>query len=446
MKELIHKIDLKLNMSQIILLGFLAVILIGAFLLTTPFSSAAGSWTSPLDALFTSTSAVCVTGLIVHDTATYWSLFGRFVIILLIQIGGLGVITISMTLFIIAGKRIGLRQRSIMQNAISVPTIGGIVRLTRFIVEGTLAIEALGALIMAPVFIHDFGFVSGVGYAVFHSVSAFCNAGFDLMGVRQPYSSLTSYSDNSVICITIMLLIIIGGIGFMTWNDLIQNRFRFKPLRLQTKVVLITSGLLILLPALYFYFIEFRGYSGKERVLLSLFQSVTPRTAGFNTADYSTMSDSGLMLSTVLMMIGGSPGSTAGGFKTTTAAVLFSLMLATVERHKNIVMFRRRIEMDIVRDAVALVSIYFTLLLLGSFIISTYENIPMMKCLFECASALGTVGLTTGITPELSSLSRMILIAFMYFGRVGGLTLIYAAVHRENIHAGIVPTERIMVG
>lgn len=446
MKELIHKIDLKLNMSQIILLGFLAVILIGAFLLTMPFSSAAGRWTSPLDALFTSTSAVCVTGLIVHDTATYWSLFGRFVIILLIQIGGLGVITISMTLFIIAGKRIGLRQRSIMQNAISVPTIGGIVRLTRFIVEGTLAIEALGALIMAPVFIHDFGFVSGVGYAVFHSVSAFCNAGFDLMGVRQPYSSLTSYSDNSVICITIMLLIIIGGIGFMTWNDLIQNRFRFKSLRLQTKVVLITSGLLILLPSLYFYFIEFRGYSGKERVLLSLFQAVTPRTAGFNTADYSSMSDSGLMLSTVLMMIGGSPGSTAGGFKTTTAAVLFSLMLATVERHKNIVMFRRRIEMDIVRDAVALVSIYFTLLLLGSFIISTYENIPMMKCLFECASALGTVGLTTGITPELSSLSRLILIAFMYFGRVGGLTLIYAAVHRENIHAGIVPTERIMVG
>lgn len=446
MKELIHKIDLKLNMSQIILLGFLAVILTGTLLLTMPFSSAAGRWTSPLDALFTSTSAVCVTGLIVHDTATYWSLFGRFVIILLIQIGGLGVITISMTLFIIAGKRIGLRQRSIMQNAISVPTIGGIVRLTRFIVEGTLAIEALGALIMAPVFIHDFGFVSGVGYAVFHSVSAFCNAGFDLMGVRQPYSSLTSYSDNSVICITIMLLIIIGGIGFMTWNDLIQNRFRFKSLRLQTKVVLITSGLLILLPSLYFYFIEFRGYSGKERVLLSLFQAVTPRTAGFNTADYSSMSDSGLMLSTVLMMIGGSPGSTAGGFKTTTAAVLFSLMLATVERHKNIVMFRRRIEMDIVRDAVALVSIYFTLLLLGSFIISTYENIPMMKCLFECASALGTVGLTTGITPELSSLSRLILIAFMYFGRVGGLTLIYAAVHRENIHAGIVPTERIMVG
>lgn len=446
MKELIHQINLKLNMSQIILLGFLGVILIGTILLTLPFSSAAGSWTSPLDALFTSTSAVCVTGLIVHDTATYWSLFGRFVIILLIQIGGLGVITISMSLAIIAGKRIGLRQRSIMQNAISVPTIGGIVRLTKFIVLGTLTVEGIGAALMAPVFIRDFGFFTGIGYAVFHAVSAFCNAGFDLMGVRQPYSSLMSYADSSVINITIMLLIIIGGIGFMTWNDLIRSRFRFRALRLQTKTVLITSGVLIVLPALYFYFIEFTGYSGKERVLLSLFQAVTPRTAGFNTADYSQMSDPGLLLTTVLMMIGGSPGSTAGGFKTTTAAVLFFLMLSVLARHKNVTMFRRRIEMDIVKDAVSLISIYFSLLLIGSFILCVREDLPMMKCLFECASALGTVGLTTGITPELSVLSRLILIVFMYFGRVGGLTLIYAAVRRENIHAGTVPMEKVMVG
>lgn len=446
MKELLHKINLKLNMSQIILLGFAAVILTGAVLLSLPISSADGVWTSFLDTLFTSTSAVCVTGLIVHDTATYWSVFGRFVIMLLIQIGGLGVITISLTLAIIAGRRIGLRQRSIMQSAISVPTIGGIVRLTKFIVLGTLAIEGVGASLMAPVFIKDFGLVSGLGYAVFHSISAFCNAGFDLMGVRQPYSSLMTYSDNSVICITIMLLIMIGGIGFMTWNDLVHSQFRFKTLKLQTKVVLVTSGLLILVPAVYFYFFEFTNYSGKERVLVSLFQAVTPRTAGFNTADYGSMSDASLLLTTLLMMIGGSPGSTAGGFKTTTMAVLFCVMIATLGRHKNVVMFKRRIESDIIRDAVALVGIYFSLLLVGAFFMSAFEGIPVMKCLFECASALGTVGLTTGITPELSTCSHLMLISFMFFGRVGGLTLIYAAVHRENIHAGTVPTERVMIG
>lgn len=446
MKEVIHKLSLKLNISQIILLGFAGVILLGAFLLMLPISSKAGVWTNPLDCLFTSTSAVCVTGLIVHDTATYWTVFGQFVIILLIQIGGLGVITVSMMLALIAGKKIGLRQRSMMQSASSIPTIGGIVKMTKFILGGTFLIEAIGAVLMAPVFIKDFGWLQGIGYAVFHSISGFCNAGFDLMGVRQPYSSLTSYSDNTIINVTIMALIAIGGLGFVVWKDVLTHKFHFKQFKLHTKVVLVTTGLLILIPAMYFYFIEFTEYSGKERWLVSFFQSVTPRTAGFNTADYSTMSDTGILLSTLLMMIGGSPGSTAGGFKTTTFTIFICLLIATVARHKNVTVFKRRIALEIVRDAVALMGIYFTLLILGSCIICTVEGVTMMQSLFECASALGTVGLTTGITPTLSALSKVILISFMYFGRVGGLTLIYAAVRRENTHAGQAPEEGIMVG
>ena len=228
MKEVIHKLSLKLNISQIILLGFAGVILLGAFLLMLPISSKAGVWTNPLDCLFTTTSAVCVTGLIVHDTATYWTVFGQFVIILLIQIGGLGVITVSMMLALIAGKKIGLRQRSMMQSASSIPTIGGIVKMTKFIIGGTFLIEAIGAVMMAPVFIKDFGWLQGIGYALFHSISGFCNAGFDLMGVRQPYSSLTSYSDNTIINVTIMALIAIGGLGFVVWKDVLTHKFHFK--------------------------------------------------------------------------------------------------------------------------------------------------------------------------------------------------------------------------
>lgn len=445
MKQLRERLE-HFSTFQVILAGFAIVILIGSFLLCLPVSSIQHVWTPYIDSLFTSTSAVCVTGLIVHDTATYWSLFGRIVILCLIQIGGLGVVTIAVTLAIMSGRRIGLMQRSLMQSSISAPSIGGIVRLTKFIVRSTLGIELIGAVIMSPVFIRDFGVMRGIGYAVFHSVSAFCNAGFDLMGVRQPYSSLTSYSDNSVICITIMALIIVGGLGFLTWSDIVHNGIHFRRMHLQTKVILVTTLCLILIPFLYFFFVEYRDGSIGSRILLALFQSVTPRTAGFNTADYSKMSDTGLMITTILMLIGGAPGSTAGGMKVTTAAVLLVFVAGALRRHDQVTMFKRGIDTSVIHDAAALCGTYLLLFLIGSMILSATENIGIMKCMFECASALGTVGLTTGITPTLHVWSHLILIAFMYFGRVGALTMAYATVTRKPKKKGTLPCERLMVG
>ena len=289
----------KLTSFQIIILGFSGVILFGTFLLMLPFSSRSGLATPFSDALFTSTSAVCVTGLIIHDTATYWSAFGQFVILLLIQIGGMGVITVAASFAMISGRKISLMQRSTMQEAISAPKVGGIVRLTGFIVRVTLVIELLCAAVMAPVFCRDFGKI-GLWMALFHSVSAFCNAGFDLLGVRTPFSSLTSYAANPVINFTIMFLIVFGGIGFLTWDDIRTNRLHLHKYRMQSKVILCTTAVLLIVPAMYFYFFEFADLTRKERLLSSLFQAVTPRTAGFNTVELTDLSEAGQFITIAL--------------------------------------------------------------------------------------------------------------------------------------------------
>ena len=311
----------KLTSFQIIILGFLGVILLGTVFLMLPVSTRAGTATPFSDALFTSTSAVCVTGLVMHDTATYWSFFGQVVILFLIQIGGLGVITVAASFAMISGKKISLMQRSTMQEAIAAPKVGGIVRLTNFMIRTTLAIELLGTIIMAPVFCRDFG-VKGLWVALFHSVSAFCNAGFDLMGTTEAFSSLTGYASEPVVNLTIMSLIIIGGIGFLTWDDLRANRLHWQKYRMQSKVILCTTAVLLIVPAIYFFFFEFSALEPGKRILCSLFQSVTPRTAGFNTVDLTSLRESGQAIIILLMLIGGSPGSTAGGMKTTTVAVL----------------------------------------------------------------------------------------------------------------------------
>lgn len=314
----------RLSSFQIIILGFSCVIIIGALLLMLPISSQSGNFTSFSDALFTSTSAVCVTGLVVKDTATYWSVFGQSIILILIQIGGLGVVTVAASFALLSGRKISLMQRSTIQETIAAPKMGGIVRLTQFILKMTFAIELTGALAMMPVFCKDYG-LKGIGMAVFHSVSAFCNAGFDVMGTEaKPYASLTSYDGNIIINITIMLLIIIGGIGFLTWDDIRANKFKLKRYRMQSKVILTFTAILIIFPTIYFFFAEFSDYELKERILLSLFQAVTPRTAGFNTAELTSISEAGQAIMIVLMIIGGSPGSTAGGMKTTTVAVIFA--------------------------------------------------------------------------------------------------------------------------
>ena len=436
----------KLSSFQIILLGFAGVILLGAFLLALPISSKAREWTSFIDALFTSTSAVCVTGLIVFDTATHWSIFGQIVILLLIQIGGMGVVTIAVSIAVISGKKIGLFSRETMKNAISAPNVSGIVRLTGFIIKGIFLIELIGALVMMPVFCMDYG-VEGIWLAVFHSVSAFCNAGFDIMGTKSgEFSSITRYSAQPVINITIMLLIIIGGIGFLVWEDVCKHKWRIREYRTQSKVVLIVTASLIVLPAIYFFFFEFGDLPVGKRIFASLFQSITPRTAGFNTVNLTAISDTGLYLMIILMLIGGSPGSTAGGMKTTTIAVLFSSAFSVFRKKDNAELMRRRVDDETVKTASAIFIMYITLFLLGGMTISAIEKLPITVCLYETASAVGTVGLSLGITPTLKVASKLILILSMFFGRVGGMTLIYAAFGANKKQAAKLPTDTIAVG
>lgn len=435
----------RLTSFQIIILAFSGVILLGTLVLMLPLSSRDGQTTSFLDALFTATSAVCVTGLVLHDTATYWSVFGQVVILLLIQIGGMGVITVAASFAMLSGRRISLKQRSTMQEAISAPKVGGIVRLTGFIIKIALSIELLGAAVMAPVFCRDFG-LKGLWMALFHSVSAFCNAGFDLMGTREAFSSLTSYASQPLINIVIMLLILVGGIGFLTWDDIKTNRLHWHKYRMQSKVILCTTAILLMVPAVYFFFGEFGGLPLGKRLLVSLFQAVTPRTAGFNTADLTAMGEPGQTVIMMLMLIGGSPGSTAGGMKTTTVAVLLATSISTFRRKENAHFFGRRIDDDVVKNAVTVMLMYLTLFMTGGLVISIAEALPVLTCLFEAASAIGTVGLSLGITAGLGTLSRLILIGLMFFGRVGGLTLIFAALSGSRKTRSKLPQEIITVG
>ena len=435
-----------LTSSQVIILGFAGVILLGAFLLMLPVSSAEGITTSFHEALFTSTSAVCVTGLVVQDTGSYWSFFGQTVILTLIQIGGLGVVTVAAAVAILSGKKISLMQRSTMQDAISAPKVGGIVRLTRFILLGTLLFEAAGALLLLPDFCKTFGF-KGIWMAVFHSISAFCNAGFDILGTRDhTFVSLTGYMEDPLINIVIMLLIIVGGIGFMTWDDIYINKWKLKRYRMQSKVILTTTVWLIIFPAIFFFFQDFSGLPLGKRLLISAFQSVTPRTAGFNTADLAAMTEPSKAVMILLMLIGGSPGSTAGGMKTTTFAVLVFNAFATFRNKEDAGVYGRRIECQTIKNASTVAMMYVLLFLCGGITISICENQPLLNCLFEAASAVGTVGLTLGITPDLHIISQSILILLMYLGRVGGLTLIYAMFSDKNRKNAKLPTEKITVG
>lgn len=445
MADFIHKKN-RFTSFQIIILGFIAVILIGALLLMLPVSSKAGIITPFNEALFTSTSAVCVTGLVVQDTATYWSWFGQGIILVLIQIGGLGVITIAVSFALLSGRKISLMQRSVMQEAISAPKVGGIVRLTGFVLKGTFLVEFTAAFIMMPVFVKDFG-AKGIWMAIFHSISAFCNAGFDLMGTENvKYASLTSYISHPLINITIMLLIIIGGIGFLTWEDILKNKYRIKSYRMQTKVILTISLLLILFPAFFFFFRDFADIPMQERIFSSLFQAVTPRTAGFNTADLTMMTQDGLGIVIALMLVGGSPGSTAGGMKTTTLAVLIANALACFRRKEDAQMFGRRIENSTVKNAATIFMMYIVFFFGGAIVISAVEDLSFSTCLFETASAIGTVGLTLGITPGLGVISQIILMILMFLGRVGGLTLIYAALSGSGKKISKLPQEKMTVG
>ncbi len=436
----------RLTTFQIIAFGFIALILIGTLTLSLPFASRKAGRAGFMDCLFTATSAVCVTGLVVQDTAAAWSPFGQAVILVLIQTGGMGVVTAAVSLAFVSGRKIGLMQRSAMQESISAPQVGGIVRLTRFIVLTSVTLEAAGALLLIPSMISRFGIGKGIWHAVFHAVSAFCNAGFDLMGAQEPFASLTGFSQNVLVNTVVMLLILIGGIGFLVWNDLKEHGFHWKQYRLQSKAALLTSAGLVILPALWFFFFEMEQIPADQRILPALFQSVTLRTAGFNTMDLNQISGSGHALMIVCMLVGGSPGSTAGGMKTTTLVVLLTTASAVFRRKDHVSFGGRRIADDTVRQAVAILLMYVLLFFVSGMIICRIEGLPLISCLFETASALGTVGLTLGITSHLSMVSRMILIVLMFLGRVGGLTLIYAAQSVRRGSQSTLPLEKITVG
>lgn len=436
---------IKLQIPQIVVLGFAGLILLGALILMLPVCTAEGIRTPFIDALFTSTTSVCVTGLVVRDTGSYWSDFGQAVILLLIQVGGLGIITIAASFAMIAGRKISLFQRSAMQENIGAQQTGGVVKLTGFLLKTTLAIELIGAILLSPVLIRDFGWGKGIWMSVFTSISAFCNAGIDLFGIREPYSSLTAYLGNPLINLTVMALIVVAGLGFLTWDDMRAHGFKLRKYRMQSKVILLTSALLIVIPAVLFFFFEFNHLPMQERILASLFQSVTTRTAGMNTADLAAMSEAGKMLMIFLMLIGGSPGSTAGGMKTTTFAVLVACAISVFRKRDSAQFFGRRIGHDVIATAATLFLMYMSLCVGGAMVLSLYEGLPLLTCMYETASAVATVGLTLGITPSLGLLSKIILIVLMYMGRVGGLTLIYAALSPKK-QMGKLPLDKITVG
>lgn len=438
--------------AQVIIGGFLLIIMAGTLLLMLPIATRSGRPAPLLDALFTATSSTCVTGLVVHDTASYWSFFGQAVILVLIQIGGMGVVTMAIAVSVVTGRRIGLRQRTIMQEAIAAPRMGGIIRMTKFILTTTVILEGTGAVLLCLRFIPRFGFWKGLWFSVFHAVSAFCNAGFDLMGeTTGAFSSLTGYAGDPVVSLTIPALIVMGGLGFFVWDDLRRNRLRVHSYSLQTKVVLVTTAALILLPAAFFYFGEFgreawSGLNTRERLLTSVFQAVTPRTAGFNSVDLTALSSTAVLLSTLLMVIGGSPGSTAGGVKTTTLAVMILCIKSTLRKQPSITCFHRRVNTDILRDVLTLLSLYLLLLLSGAVLICALEGIPLSAAVFEAASAIGTVGLSLGITPGLGAVSRLILVGLMYFGRVGCLTMLCIVLDHQHPAPIQFPQESLMIG
>ena len=395
-----------------------------------------------MTSFFTATSATCVTGLIRVDTYSHWSWFGQFIIILLIQIGGIGFMTFCIYALTLAKKKIGIISRSIMQNSISSPHVGGIVKMTKFIILATFFIEALGAFFLSFIFCPKLGLVKGLWVSIFHSISAFCNAGFDLMGNFEPYSSLVSFQDNWYLNMIIMLLIIIGGLGFLVWKDIIDNRGHFSKMRLHTKIVITTTIILIFGGALFIYFCE----QGNATILSSLFQSVTARTAGFNTVDVSKLRETTQLLIRILMFVGGSSGSPAGGSNTTTIAVMLVNIISMFKQKKGVEVFKRRISDEIVKMASCVLMAYLVLTLIVSLIICQLENISYITVLFECVSAIATVGLTIGITSQLGVISQCLLALLMLFGRVGSITFLLAFASNRVTPLAKAPAEKIQIG
>lgn len=440
----------RLNQVQYIALGFFFIILAGSLILTLPIASQSGEWTPFLDSMFTATSATCVTGLVVYDTFTHWNVFGQLVILLLIQIGGLGFITVGVGFSMAFRRRIGLRQRDLLKESINAMEIGGIVKLSRKIFIGTALCEGVGALLLATRFIPEFGLVKGIYYSIFHAISAFCNAGFDLMGGQQPYASFTAYATDPVINITLMLLIIVGGLGFVVWSDVVSKRFRWKNYCLHTKMVISVTLLLIFGGALFLFLFEqggtISGMSTGDQILASLFGSVTARTAGFNTVDTGALQPESKLLTIALMFIGGSPGSTAGGVKTTTIAVILIYVVSNLRGESGCNVFHRRIGDEVIKRASMVFCLNLFLGLTSVTLILATSNLRMSDVLFEVYSAISTVGMTTGITRDLNVVGRIVIIILMYCGRIGSMTFALSLVAKPEAKGLSLPEEKVTIG
>lgn len=435
---------------RLLAVGFALMILAGACLLCLPAASRSGKGMPFLDALFTATSASCVTGLVVADTWQNFSLFGQLVILLLIQTGGLGFITIGSYIAVMLKRRIGLKNREAIHESVSTLQIGGVVHLVKKIVTGSLIFELTGAALLSIRFVPQFGFFKGCYMGIFHAVSAFCNAGFDLMGIREAYSSLVYYEGDVLVNLTVMALIITGGTGFLVWDDIHRNGLHFRKYLLHSKIVLLTTLILVFGGAILFYILErnhlFAGMSVREQVLGSLFSAVTPRTAGFNSVDTASLSDASKLFTIVLMFIGGGSGSTAGGIKVTTAAVMLLSAIAMIRGTRETNVLDRRLEEDAVKRAGAIVTINLTLALAATLILTAVQPLALSDTLFEVFSAIGTVGMTTGITRELIPISRVVIIILMYCGRLGSLSFALVFASRRPEPPVQQPVEKIVVG
>nr|WP_315022340.1 TrkH family potassium uptake protein [uncultured Aminipila sp.] len=457
---MLYKMEKLFTPIQIIAYGFLGAILLGSFLLVLPISAKEGQTTAYIDALFTATSAICVTGLTTVTTIEHWSLFGQFVILCLIQFGGLGVITVTTSILLLLHKKITLSERILIQDAYNLNTLGGLVKLTIRVLKGTFLVEGIGAVCFAFQFIPEFGLTQGLWKSVFHSISAFCNAGIDLIG----QNSFAPYAGSVVVNLTTMVLIVVGGIGFPVWwdivrviNKLIKEKFNprllFKKLELHSKVAIVTTLGLIIGGAVLIFCLEYSNANtiGNmplwQKIMASFFQSITTRTAGFFTISQNGLRDSSAFLCILLMFIGGSPSGTAGGIKTVTMATLVISTLAVIKGKPDAEMFYRKINYGYCRKALAVSCFSLFVLLISTFGLSIVENADFLDVLYETTSAIGTVGLTRGLTPDLSTIGKLIIIMTMYLGRIGPITL--ALVLNPQKHKGkvcILPEEQVLIG
>ncbi|APM39726.1 TrkH family potassium uptake protein [Clostridium kluyveri] len=441
----------KMNEIQILILGFLLIIIVGAILLWLPLSSENHTYTNFIDSLFVATSATCVTGLITVDTGTHWNYFGKTVILALIQIGGLGFMAFSTLIALILGRKITLKERLLIHESLNSFNIQGLVKMSKYILLFTFLVEAVGAVILSSQFVPQFGVYRGLFYSIFHSVSAFCNAGIDLIGEGR---SLMPYYNNFTIIFTISVLIIIGGLGFYVWQEIYNLSFKYtKRLSLNSKVCITMAVVLLASGTILFFLFEFNNpatmkhMTSRDKLLSSFFASVSVRTAGFNSISISDMSESSKFLTIVFMFIGGAPGSTAGGIKTTTAALIIMTAVSVIKGRQETEIYKRTIKKDLVYKAIVIFIVYIILIFISALILGVTEKDESLETIiFECISAIGTSGLSFGTTPDLSIIGKIVIIISMFFGRLGGLTIILSMINRKIPKSIKYPEDKILIG